>query len=216
MAKFKIGDRVKAVKECDGNENIVGKIGTVIASYGYGTDNIGVEFDDKIGFGLHNCGGKGKDGHCWWCPDRVLEPVRYNEKIVITTDGKTTTAKYYAGKFIIETATSKCSPDDKFDFETGAKIAFERLTGTPKVTEEKPLLNTKICIVDGDEAFKTGHIYDIINGKIKNSSGELLPYKNAFHSIAEVESYFSPTKERKYLNGAGWSINKIKFVEVVK
>ena len=122
----------------------------------------------------------------------------------------------YDGKTVTKTATAKCSPDDKFVFFMGAKIAFERLTGTPKVTEEKPLLNTKICIVDGDEAFKTGHIYDIINGKIKNSSGELLPYKNAFHSIAEVESYFSPTKERKYLNGAGWSINKIKFVEVVK
>ena len=216
MTKFKIGDRVKAVKEYDGNKNIVGKIGTVIALYDYGTGNIGVEFDDKIAFGVHTCGGKGKDGHCWWCSDDTLEPVRRNEKIVITTDGKTTTAKMYDGKTVTKTATSKCSPDDKFDFDTGAKIAFERLTGTPKVTEEKPLLNTKICIVDGDEAFKTGHIYDIINGKIKNSSGELLPYKNAFHSIAEVESYFSPTKERKYLNGAGWSINKIKFVEVVK
>ena len=96
-------------------------------------------------------------------------------------------------------------------------IAFKRLTGTPKVTEEKPLLNTKICIVDGDEAFKTGHIYDIINGKIKHRDNEMLPRgENAFHSIAEVESYFSPTKERKCLNGAGWSNKKIKFVEVVK
>ena len=217
MAKFKIGDRVKAVKEYDGNKNIVGKIGTVIALHGYGADFIGVEFDDEIDFGGHSCDGKGKDGHCWWCLDRILEPVDYNEKIVITTDGKITTAKMYAGKSIIKTATAKCSPDDEFDFITGAKIAFERLTGTPKVTEEKPLLNTKICIVDGDKAFKTGHIYDIINGKIKNSIGQLLPYyENAFHSIAEVESYFSPTKERKCLNGVGWSNKKIKFVEVVK
>ena len=217
MAKFKIGDRVKAVKEYDGNKNIVGKIGTVIALHGYGADNIGVEFDDKIGFDGHTCGGKGKYGHCWWCSDDTLEPVRRNEKIVITTDGKTTTAKMYAGKSIIKTATAKCSPDDEFVFITGAKVAFERLTGTPKVTEEKPLLNTKICIVDGDEAFKTGHIYDIINGKIKHRDNEMLPRgENAFHSIAEVESYFSPTKEHKCLNGAGWSNKKIKFVEVVK
>ena len=129
MAKFKIGDRVRAVNEYDDNENIVGKIGTVISVYDYDTDFIGVEFDDEIYFGGHSCGGKGKEGHCWWCPDRILEPVRYNEKIVITTDGKTTTAKIYAGKSIIKTATAKCSPDDKFDFVTGAKIAFERLTG---------------------------------------------------------------------------------------
>ena len=121
MAKFKISDRVIAVKEYDGNKNIVGKIGTVIALHDYGADNIGVEFDDEIGFAGHTCGGKGKDGHCWWCSDDTL---RRNEKIVITTDGKTTTAKMYAGKSIIKTVTAKCSPDDEFDFITGAKIAF--------------------------------------------------------------------------------------------
>ena len=50
------------------------------------------------------------------------------EKIVITTDGKTTTAKLIgSNKKIIETATAHCSPDDKFDFLTGAKLAVERL-----------------------------------------------------------------------------------------
>lgn len=130
MAKFKIGDRVKAVNECDENHKIVGKIGTVIAIEDFGTSAIGVEFDDKVGFGTHTCHGKGKNYHCWWCPDYILEPVPVvNEKIVIITDGKTTTAKIYAGKSVIKTATAKCSPDDKFDFVTGAKIAFERLTG---------------------------------------------------------------------------------------
>ena len=130
MAKFKIGDRVRAVNEYDDNENIVGKIGTVISVYN-DTDFIGVEFDDEIGFCGHTCGGRGKYKRCWWYPDRILEPVRYNEKIVITTDGKTTTAKIYAGKSIIKTTTAKCSPDDKFDFVTGAKIAFDRLTCRP-------------------------------------------------------------------------------------
>ena len=129
MTKFKIGDRVRAVNEYDGNENIVGKIGTVISVCDYDTGLIDVEFDDKINFEEHTWGGKGKVKHCWWCPDYILEPVRVNEKIVITTDGKATTAKIYAGKSIIKTATAKCSPDDKFDFVTGAKIAFERLTG---------------------------------------------------------------------------------------
>ena len=131
MAKFKIGDRVRAVKEYDGNKNIVGKIGTVIELCDYCTYNICVEFDNIIGFACHNCGGKGKDGHCWWCSDCILEPVRHNEKIVITTDGETTTAKMYNGKTVIKTATAKCIPDDKFDFVTGAKIAFDRLTCSP-------------------------------------------------------------------------------------
>lgn len=51
----------------------------------------------------------------------------YENKIVITTDGVTTTAKMYDGKNVVKTATAKCSPDDEFNFETGAKIAFDRL-----------------------------------------------------------------------------------------
>ena len=133
MAKFKIGDRVKAVKECDGNKNIVGKIGTIVGMCGCGCGLIGVEFDDNIGRGAHTCEGKGKDGHCWWCPDYTLEPVRVNEKIVITTDGKTTTAKMYDSKTVTKTATAKCSPGDKFDFVTGAKIAFDRMIGHESV-----------------------------------------------------------------------------------
>ena len=131
MAKFKIGDRVKAVKEYDDNKNIVGKIGTVVEMCGC---EIGVEFDDNIGHGAHTCEGKGKDEHCWWCVDYILEPIPVvNEKIVITTDGTTTTAKIYAGKSIIKTETAKCSHDDKFNFLTGAKIAFDRLIGHESV-----------------------------------------------------------------------------------
>ena len=130
MVKFKIGDRVKAIKEYSGNYEIVGKIGTIVGICGFNCGLIGVEFDDKIGVGGHDCEGKGKYGHCWWCHDYILEPVPVvNEKIVITTDGKTTTAKIYANKSVIKTATAKCSPDDKFDFVTGAKISFDRLTG---------------------------------------------------------------------------------------
>lgn len=62
----------------------------------------------------------------------TLEPFRF-EKILITTDGTTTTAKLFDGKDVVKTATAKCNPDDKFDFKTGAKIAFDRL-----VEPEKP------------------------------------------------------------------------------
>ena len=133
MERFKIGDRVKAVKPCDGNDYIVGKIGTIVAISDIFRANLGVEFDDTIGFRGHTCCGKGKDRHCWWCPDLILERVPVNEKIVITTDGKITTATKYDGKTVVKTAVAKCSPDDKFDFETGAKIAFDRLIGREAV-----------------------------------------------------------------------------------
>lgn len=61
-----------------------------------------------------------------------LEPVEKPErKIVITTDGKTTTAKLYDGRETIREAKAVCSDSDTFDFNIGAGIALARLTGRP-------------------------------------------------------------------------------------
>lgn len=54
------------------------------------------------------------------------------KKIVITTDGKTTTAKMYDGKSCIKVSEARCCPSDAFDFQTGAEIAFNRLFGEPE------------------------------------------------------------------------------------
>lgn len=51
------------------------------------------------------------------------------QKIVITTDGRVTKATMYEGKQKIGVATSTCHPSDEFDFNKGAAIALERLTG---------------------------------------------------------------------------------------
>ena len=56
----------------------------------------------------------------------LIEP-QVLHKIVINTDGKTTLARMYDGKKVMKSAEAKCSPQDKFDFDTGAKLAFERL-----------------------------------------------------------------------------------------
>lgn len=128
MTKFKVGDRVRAIKIIDDKEEVVNQIGTII-DINNRIDRFCVEFDNYIG----GHGGSlirdilGKNGHCLWCDHDDLEFAEF-EKIVITTDGKTTTAKFYHGKTVCKTATTKCSPDDKFDFVEGAKIAFDRLT----------------------------------------------------------------------------------------
>lgn len=125
MAKFKIGDRVRAIKEGYGNDYIIGKVGTIIAYPSHWDAWIGVEFDDNIKG--HACSNKGKPGYCWYCKADTLVPV-VEQKIVITTDGvKKTTATLYDGKQVAITAVAKCCPSDEFDFETGAKLAFERL-----------------------------------------------------------------------------------------
>lgn len=61
-----------------------------------------------------------------------------DRKIVITSDGTTTLARLYDGKKVIKSAEAKCSPDDTFDFDKGAKIAFERLIGEGEAKTEEP------------------------------------------------------------------------------
>lgn len=84
----------------------------------------------------------------WSWTDEMFEDI-YNEKIVITTDGTTTTAKLYNGKEVIKSAEAKCSPQDKFDFERGAGIVISRLLDwdfiipdeTPEVKPKELLRN---------------------------------------------------------------------------
>ena len=123
MPKFKIGDRVKCVCVVDGNKLVVGKIGTIVE---IDCGLVGVEFDEWIHG--HGCNHAGKIGYCWWCEESALVNV-HNEKIVITNDGKTTTAKLYDGKKFVKAAKAKCSPEDEFDIMTGTMIAFSRLFG---------------------------------------------------------------------------------------
>lgn len=66
---FQVGDRVIAMKQCDGNESIVGLVGTVM---NYSGEMVGVMFDDLISFG-HNLNGGCENGYGWYVFDDVLQ-----------------------------------------------------------------------------------------------------------------------------------------------
>ena len=145
--KYKIGDEVRVISKPIEN-----------ASY-YMSDSIEYELMNDI-----MCGFKGKavtiskytkngmysikeDNGQWIWTDEMFEGlVTSTTKVVITTDGRTTTAKMFDGKKILKTAMSKCSPEDTFDFAIGAKLALER------VTEKEP-------------KFKVGQFVRVINNK---------------------------------------------------
>ena len=75
---------------------------------------------------------------CGWCwTENWIAGLARENKIVITTNGTETLARLYDGNKIIKTATAKCSPDDDFDFETGATIAFDRLFDKHEKEESK-------------------------------------------------------------------------------
>ena len=119
-----------------------------------------------------------------------------------------------------KTGVAKCGRKDTFDFATGAKIAFERLLGDPKPVEpEKTPLNVKIVFTKGDGTFKTGHIYEVKDGKIKSpNTGNLYPdHQNEnftkFYSIEELEDYFKRGSERK-LHRGGWGDRTLEFIVI--
>ena len=144
--------------------------------------------------------------------ESLLEAVKNENKIVITTDGTMTRAALYDGHKLIKEAFSTCSKEDAFKFETGAKIAFERLTAKPAVKakskkELKPL-NTKIFVLNGDDILKSSHIYEVKDGKIRAFIGSY-PTKGLLYNMGDVVNYLKPQLLR---NGdENYDSNGVKF-----
>lgn len=186
--KFKVGDRVRAITDCSGNRKVIGKIGTVRKIFEQ-THAVGVEFDEYIDG--HDIDGDFKHGYCWNFHEYEVEPIHNNHKIVITTDGKTTTAKMYDGKKLVNSAKAICSPDDEFDFERGAGIAISRLLGWDFVpVEEEHFYNGKVvCVSNGcyETAFTVGKIYEITEGELK---AESCAYLTEIKKVSDINEYF--------------------------
>lgn len=188
--KFKVGDRVRAINIVDGI-CLKGKRGTVVdvvdlrdASY-----DLCVEFDEAFPQGHTGPDGKYNRNCCRWGHNNEFEHVVAKKKrsvkypkIVITTDGKETLARLYdeSGK-VTKSATASCHPDDPFDFELGARTAFERLMEddkTPEIKARKPFTGKAVCIanevgysLNGD--ITVGKIYDFSeNGGCGKNDGD--------------------------------------------
>lgn len=132
MFKYKIGDRVRIVDCKHGHHFDIGDIVTIQnKSYGdYSAMN--------------------NKGEHWYIADDEVEPIN-NKKIVITTEGTTTLARLYDNNKVIKTAIAKCSPEDEFDFNVGAELAFNRLLGKPcgkAAKEEWRVVNRKPKVGD--------------------------------------------------------------------
>lgn len=92
-----------------------------------------------------------RDGNeaCGWFEEgsnfsHWLEPIE-ETKVVILRDGNTVTAAQYIDGAKVNTGVAKCSPEDSFDFGTGAKLALERLfkSDKPSMSREDVYNKTK-------------------------------------------------------------------------
>jgi hypothetical protein len=181
--KFNVGDKVRMI----GDSN-----STPFKRDSFGTTAIVFRVDNcPYPYILKDING---NKICWRWRDSELELVKevQKDKIVITQDGKTTTATLYRENGTKEVATAKCSPEDTFDFNVGAKLAMERLMEKvePKKAEPpKPkYYNGKVvCVKSGYKWWTVGKVYEVVDGYITandgcrypNGIGRLKPYIDA-------------------------------------
>lgn len=139
----------------------------------------------------------------------MFEPVCDN-KIVITTDGMETVAKLYDGKKIIKHATAKCSPDDEFNFETGAKIAFERLI-EETIAEEKPIEKKPKLKIEVGKRYMLKPYSDVTNARMLD--GET--WRHDFSQPVEVISVHNVNDQVFYVRCANekeWFVDASSFL----
>lgn len=270
MSKFKVGDKVRIL---DGSkiENYAGgwtkKMGRYVGEihevsnvihlfsdssmYEYELDGVNYVWDER---GLERCG---------------------NETIVFYRKGNEVIA---LDKRTGKKAITKCSTEDTFDFNIGAKLAFDRLMNGNKenITVEymrnrlmsycigrscgncklkystcrcgcgthfmikgsdgnytmsdreiedafnivygtaTKLYNGKIVFTKGDSIFKTGHIYEVKDGRINTDQYGLIPMEEPLKDIEDVKDYFTGKCDGNRERERGWSLYTLELMEVVE
>lgn len=165
--KFKVGDKVKVVRNETDTRAVIGDIG-IIKGIRKTFPMYAVEF--PIGrTQYHECQGLCGWDRGYWCGEEMLELVekKPNECIVIyRKDSDVIALDKRTGK----KAVAKCSPDDEFDFNIGAKLAFERLEALEKQDKE-------IKVGDYVKVVDCGKLYPYYDKKVKelaNNNADVL------------------------------------------
>lgn len=155
--KFKVGDKVKVVSTSSTfKKKYIGKTFTIR------------KINPNSGWGVKNLhyGVEGACPYVWF--ESELKLVN-DEKIIITHDGKTTTATLYREDGSKEKATAKCNPIDEFDFNVGSKLALERLI--EKTTKPKYFNGKVVCICTTVHSLTPGKIYTFVDGNAQCDTG---------------------------------------------
>ena len=159
--KFKVGDRIKRVSGEIGDRLKIGDIG-IIKAILIGTNSYRV-INERT-----------REVQTWGDDYIDIEP---SQTIVIYPKGLETIALLKEGHKVIKQASAKCNPSDTYDFNIGAKLAFQRLMGEEVTTGVEPYREVKrpaevgewVKIIDAKPSvtttmdYKNGDILQIIH-----------------------------------------------------
>lgn len=85
------------------------------------------------------------------CFDLVV--ASSTQELHVTTDGKTTHAILKENGKVVKRARADCDPRDKFDFETGARLAIDRVFRKEEKQGFKFNIGDKVTVVDSGRAY---------------------------------------------------------------
>lgn len=201
MAKFKVGDRVKIVRN-DYLNCEIGDTGTIMA-YNSGA-GYAMEFDIPRPY-YHGCRGLTTPGHGQWALEEnieLIEPIKDKPtrefKLIITSSGDTTTAKLIHGKDVAKEATVTRYSKDEYSEKAAVEAVTKKIFGEDeKKTEKKDELfnGVAVCLIDRDcPKFTRGRTYTFVNGNCWNDKGNVMAYGYTKKEIAN-SIWFLPIVE---------------------
>ena len=188
--KYKIGDKVRIVDKwrdsrChDGSGRMDKWLGKIMTVRYVGVSSYRMVEDIEE----NKCGG-------WYWAEHCIAGLVCENKIVITSDGIETLARLYEGNKVIKTATAKCSPDDKFSFETEAKLAFRRLFDSAETAEQKYFKGKVVCVKRKYSGFTVGKIYEFVDGQCIDDQKKLRPVGAKIKNLSFYKGVFIPLVE---------------------
>lgn len=170
---FKPGDRVIARSDL-----IAGNI------YGGIAYNVYMSYLDRGPYTIDKVSSQGsysvRENPFYWSRE-MLQPYRPPEieqyKIVVTNDGRDTTARLYKGKSMLDVATARCHPDDPFDLSVGAQLAVERLLAggvEPQTIDVSRYSGKIVCVQSCIDSFKKGKVYNVRFGELLTEAGDVV------------------------------------------
>lgn len=164
---------------------------------------VGIRFDDKK-YGVHSCDGLCENGRGCWIMAKNLDKLKDETIVIYRKENSVFALDKSTGK----KAEAKCSPEDDFDFNVGAKLAFDRLFGIEKKVEEPaenklPKVGTRIKIIDaGCGAYGANNkIGVVVADDVESNNGLTTP-----------NTYFKVKLE----DGVVWKISKKATYNILK
>lgn len=101
------------------------------------------------------------------------------------------------------------------NFDWKSPFAESLVLITQKVSEEpSKLYNGKIIFTKGDGTFKTGHIYEVKDGRINTVEYGQLPMHDSLKDIEDVKDYFTGNLDGNRKRKKGWSPYTLELMEV--